>query len=121
MPIERGFGYPGPLNELIDANITDATAGEQLVGSGEYPVQRLVLGSTNPLGQQSALSCIRYRHQEILYRVNGRDRPVCLMVGTNSMLSYPESSVTNQWKTSAGIPFRWNPDNAADSTAMEQR
>ena len=120
MPIERGFGYPGPLNELIDANITDATAGEQLVGSGEYPVQRLVLGSTNPLGQQSALSGIRYVHQEILYRGTGRDRPVCLILGTDSMLSYPESSLHSQ-RDSQLESFRCNPDNAADGTAMEQR
>jgi hypothetical protein len=121
MPVERGFGHPGALNELIDADITDATTGEKLVGSGEYPVQRLVLGSTNPLGQQSALSCIRYLHQEILYRVNGRDRPVCLIVGTNSMLSYPESSAapTSGIRQLEFLPL--NPDDAADSTAMEQR
>jgi hypothetical protein len=83
-------------------------------------VQRLVLGSTNPLGQQSALSGIRYVHQEILYRGTGRDRPVCLILGTDSMLSYPESSLHSQ-RDSQLESFRCNPDNAADGTAMEQR
>jgi hypothetical protein len=55
MPVKRGFGHAGTLNQLVDADVADATAGKQLVGSGEYPVQGFVLRSTNPLGQQGAL------------------------------------------------------------------
>jgi len=55
VPIEGGFCHPGSLDQLVDADVADAAAGEELVGGGQYPVQGFVLTGTYPLGQQCAL------------------------------------------------------------------
>ena len=60
--VKSGFSHAGPFDQLIDSDVADTAVGEQLVGSGQYPVHGFAMAGTHLVRQQGIPGCIRSTH-----------------------------------------------------------